>query len=100
MPTPIADHTVPWPDADVRRYVAEGYWAGVPLGELLRAVADRTPDAPALIDPVAGVRLTHTELAGRADAAAARLLDLGIGAGDRIVVQLGNGWEFVVLTLA
>jgi len=104
MPTPIAENTVPWPDAAVVRYVAEGYWAGVPLGTLLQEVADRMPHAPALVDPVAldgaGVRLTHAELAARADAAAVRLLELGISAGDRIVVQLGNGWEFVVLTLA
>ncbi|MET7331171.1 AMP-binding protein [Nonomuraea sp. NPDC005650] len=100
MPSPISDHVVPWPDAEARRYAAEGYWAGVPLGHLLREVAGRTPGAPALIDPVAGLRLTHAELAERADAAAVRLLELGIGRGDRVVVQLGNGWEFVVLTLA
>ncbi|WP_219537576.1 (2,3-dihydroxybenzoyl)adenylate synthase [Nonomuraea guangzhouensis] len=100
MPSPISDHVVPWPDAEAQRFAAEDYWAGVPLGQLLREVADRTPDAPALADPVAGLRLTHAELAERADAAAVRLLDLGIGRGDRIVVQLGNGWEFVVLTLA
>jgi 2,3-dihydroxybenzoate-AMP ligase len=46
------------------------------------------------------VRLTHGELAGRADATAGRLLDAGLAPGDRIVVQLPNGWEFVVLTLA
>ena len=100
QPTPISDHTVPWPDHAVREYVAKGYWAGVPLGTLLREVADRHPDVPALVDPAAGVRLTHGELAERADAAAARLLDLGMSRGDRVVVQLGNGWEFVVLTVA
>ncbi|TQL91127.1 (2,3-dihydroxybenzoyl)adenylate synthase [Pseudonocardia kunmingensis] len=100
MPAPINDHTVPWPADVAADYVAKGYWAGVPLGALLREVADRRPDAPALVDAAAGVRLTHGELAARADAAAARLLDLGMSPGDRIVVQLGNGWEFVVLTLA
>ena len=59
MPSPISDHTVPWPDAAVADYVAKGYWAGVPLGALLRDVADRRPDAPALVDPSAGLRLTH-----------------------------------------
>ena len=100
MPTPISDHTVPWPDAAVADYVAKGYWAGVPLDALLRDVADRRSDSPALVDPSAGLRLTHRELVDRADAAAARLLDLGMTRGDRIVVQLGNGWEFVVLILA
>jgi salicylate---CoA ligase len=100
MPTPISDHTVPWPDAAVADYVAKGYWAGIPLDAMLRDVADRRSDFPALVDPSAGLRLTHRELVDRADAAAARLLDLGITRGDRIVVQLGNGWEFVVLILA
>ncbi|GAA0897373.1 (2,3-dihydroxybenzoyl)adenylate synthase [Pseudonocardia zijingensis] len=99
-PTPISDHTVPWPDDVAAGYVAKGYWAGVPLGTLLREVADSHPDAPALVDAATGVRLTHGELAQRADAAAARLLDLGVSRGHRMVVQLGNGWEFVVLTLA
>jgi 2,3-dihydroxybenzoate-AMP ligase len=99
-PSPISAHTVPWPEADAARYIANGYWAGIPFGDLLREAADRTPDAPALADPDAGVRLTYAELAGRADALAGRLLDLGLVPGDRIVVQLPNGWEFLVLTWA
>ncbi|MFJ8931491.1 (2,3-dihydroxybenzoyl)adenylate synthase [Streptomyces sp. NPDC102364] len=104
MPSPISDHVVPWPEPEAQRFAAEGYWAGVPLGDALREVAARMPDALAVSDPVAadgaGLRLTHAELAERADAAAVRLLDLGINKGDRILVQLANGWEFVVLTLA
>lgn len=100
MPTPVSDHTVPWPDEAAADYVAKGYWVGASLDTLLRDVADRQPDAPALVDDAAGLRLTHRQLADRADAAAARLLNLGMTGGDRIVVQLGNGWEFVVLTLA
>lgn len=100
MPTPISDHTVPWPDDRAARFAAAGYWLGVPIGHLFREVADRVPDVTAVVDAADGTRLTYAELAGRADAAAARLLGLGLAAGDRIVVQLGNGWEFVVLTLA
>jgi 2,3-dihydroxybenzoate-AMP ligase len=100
MPSPISDHTVPWPKDVADDYVAKGYWQGVPLGTLLWQAADSRPDSLALADAAAGVRLTYTELAGRADAAAARLLGLGLGRGDRVVVQLANGWEFVVLTLA
>jgi non-ribosomal peptide synthetase component E (peptide arylation enzyme) len=100
MRAPISDGTVPWPPEAARDYIAKGYWAGMPLGTLLREAADRRPNAPALADPAAGLRLTHAELAGRAESAAVRLLDLGLRPGDRIIVQLGNGWEFVVLTLA
>ena len=98
MARPISEGTVPWPEADAKRYTAAGYWAGRPLGDLLREVADRSPDATALVD--GPMRLTFAELADRADAAAGRLLDLGLSAGDRIVVQLANGWEFAVLTVA
>jgi 2,3-dihydroxybenzoate-AMP ligase len=100
MPSPISAHTVPWPEDVAAGYVAKGYWTGRTLPELLREAAGRRPDAPALVDAAAGVRLSHRELIERADAAAVRLLELGLGPGDRIVVQLGNGWEFVVLTLA
>ncbi|GAA5156066.1 AMP-binding protein [Pseudonocardia eucalypti] len=98
MITPIAEGLVPWPEEFVRRYTEAGYWSGRTLGELLREVADRTPDAPALVD--GEVRLTHRELAERSDALAERLAGLGLVAGDRVLVQLPNGWEFVVLTLA
>lgn len=90
--------TVPWPERVAAAYVEAGYWLGQPLGALLWDVARRTPDAPALID--GELRLSYAELTGRAGAAAARLRALGLAAGDRIVVQLPNRWEFVVLTLA
>jgi 2,3-dihydroxybenzoate-AMP ligase len=98
MAQPITDGTVPWPDADAARYVAAGYWAGRPIGDLLRETAARTPNVVALVD--GALRLTYAELADRADAAAGRLLDLGLTAGDRIIVQLANSWEFTVLTWA
>ncbi|MFJ8537178.1 (2,3-dihydroxybenzoyl)adenylate synthase [Streptomyces sp. NPDC093591] len=98
MAAPISEGTVPWPDADAARYAAAGYWAGRPLGDLLRESAERSPDVTALVD--GELRLTYAELADRADAAAVRLLDLGLTAGDRILVQLPNGWEFTVLTWA
>ena len=100
MAAVIGDGLVPWPVEFAERYMRAGYWAGRPLGDLLRQAADRTPDAPALLDPAADLRCSHEELAERADAAATRLRALGLRAGDRVLVQLPNGWEFVVLTMA
>lgn len=100
MISPISDHIVPWPPEVADHYVTEGYWAGAAIGTELRSVADRVPGATALVDPVADRRFSYRQLSDRADAAALRLLDLGLETGDRIVVQLPNGWEFVVLTLA
>jgi salicylate---CoA ligase len=95
----IADGVVPWPDQLAGEYTARGWWRGLTLGAELWAVADRRADATALVD--GPVRLSYAELTARADALASRLVDdLGLERGDRIVVQLPNCWEFVVLTLA
>src|SRR6266508_2011456 len=98
MASPIAEGVVPWPDDAVARYVAAGYWEGNSLGWQLWKQADRTPDQTAVVD--GDVALTYGELIARADAAATGLANLGMRPGDRIVVQLPNGWEFIVLTLA
>lgn len=98
MPRPITDGLVPWPAEVAARYRAAGHWLGRPLGDLLWEQVDRTPDAVAVVD--GPVRLTYRELAQRADAAADRLTALGLTHGDRVVVQLGNTWQFVAFFLA
>ena len=97
-PTPIAEGVVPWPEDVAREYTARGWWRGASLGADLWAAADARLDAPAVVD--GDVRLTYRSLIARSDAAASRLVDLGLARGDRIVVQLPNCWQFVVLTLA
>src|SRR5918997_1433706 len=97
-PTPIADGVVPWPDDFAAAYAARGWGRGLPLGTELGAAADRRPDAVAVVD--GDLRIPYRALVARADAAATRLADLGLARGDRIVVQLPNCWQFVVLTLA
>ena len=96
--TPVAEGTVPWPEEAVREYVARGWWRGRALGTELWSTADARPGAPAVID--GAVRLTYRSVTVRADALAAKLTDdLGLRRGDRIVVQLPNCWQFVILLL-
>ena len=89
---------VPWPEEIAARYRRAGYWTGEPLGSALWAAADTAPEAVCLVDD--GLRLTYRELTERADGAASRLRELGLVVGDRVVVQLPNGWEYVVFLLA
>ncbi|TMR94958.1 (2,3-dihydroxybenzoyl)adenylate synthase [Nonomuraea basaltis] len=93
MPQPLADGVVGWPEELAAAYRAKGIWRGRPLASYL-------PDTEeiALVD--GETRLTYAELRSRADGAAGRLAALGLRPGDRVVVQLPNGWPFVVLTLA
>jgi 2,3-dihydroxybenzoate-AMP ligase len=97
-PAPVAEGVVPWPDDVAAGYAERGWWRGLSLGAELWTAADQRPEALALVD--AEVRITYRSLVARSDAAATRLADLGLVRGDRIVVQLPNCWQFVVLTLA
>ena len=98
MSTPIADGTVPWPEDLAREYQSAGWWRGLALGTEIAAVANVRRAATALVD--GATRLSYASLLARADALATRLSDgLGLERGDRIVVQLPNCWQFVVLTL-
>jgi len=98
MPRPSSKGAVPWPEEYARRYADKGYWEGHAIGDRLHTVADATPDALALVD--GDRRLTYRQLAERADAVALRLAALGLRPDDRLVVQLPNTAEFVILTYA
>ncbi len=96
--SPLLPGYVPWPTEFSRRYRVEGYWQGNSLGELLRSWSRRSGDKTALVS--GADRVSYAELDRQADAMAAGLLALGIGAGDRVVVQLPNTVEFVVVLFA
>ncbi|MBD0323957.1 MAG: AMP-binding protein, partial [Aldersonia sp.] len=89
------DGFVPFRDDLAAEYRAAGYWRGTPLGELLRAAARRSPDAPAIrtdADPI-----SYRDLDRSVDEMAAGFVSLGITPGDRVVVQLPNRPEFAVV---
>ncbi|WP_405723159.1 AMP-binding protein [Streptomyces sp. NBC_01537] len=87
-----------WPDEVAARYTAAAYWRQRPLGDWMWTWADRFAARTAIVDGPETV--SYQELAERADALAERLIGLGLGDGDNILVQLPNCWEFVALFLA
>jgi 2,3-dihydroxybenzoate-AMP ligase len=87
------DGVVPWPAELAERWRALGYWRGETFGAMLRERADAHPERLALV--AGDERWRYAELDDRADRLAAGLRALGIGAGDRVVVQLGNEAAFV-----
>ncbi|MEV4339066.1 AMP-binding protein [Streptomyces sp. NPDC049590] len=92
----MLDGCTPWPESAAARYRAEGYWTQEVLGRLPDDAgrAART----AVVTPERTV--THGQLDLAADRMAAGLSALGIAPGDRVVVQLPNGADMVVLCLA
>ncbi|WP_067819870.1 (2,3-dihydroxybenzoyl)adenylate synthase [Nocardia inohanensis] len=89
------DGFVPFPTELAEQYRAAGYWAGQPLGELLRAAARRWPERPALLAADGGTPVTYAELDATADRMAHGFAKLGLAPGDRVVVQLPNVPEFL-----
>ena len=88
----------PWPDELARRYRTAGLWEGIDVAAMVARSAARQPEKTALV--AVDRRLDYASLVAEVDRRAAALLRLGLGAGDRVVVQLPNVVEFVVVYLA
>ncbi|MGW9111705.1 (2,3-dihydroxybenzoyl)adenylate synthase [Microbacterium sp. NPDC055683] len=98
MNAPTLDGVVPWPADAARRYREAGFWEDRALCSYVREAAARGPERIAVVS--GDVRISYAELIDRTDAAAARLLAVGLRPSERVVVQLPNDWQFVVFTLA
>ncbi|HSS67045.1 MAG TPA: AMP-binding protein [Nocardioidaceae bacterium] len=72
--------------------------APVNVADLLRAAATSHPDKVAVVDDA--VRTSYRLLDEQVDAFAAGLAELGLVAGNRVAIAMGNSVEFVVAYLA
>ena len=89
---------VAWPEALVARYREAGLWEDITVTDMVERTARRIPDRIAI---VAGHRrFTYAALMSDVKRLAAALHARGLGAGDRVVVQLPNIPEFVTVYLA
>ncbi|WP_424186742.1 (2,3-dihydroxybenzoyl)adenylate synthase [Actinokineospora sp. G85] len=90
------DHLA-WPADVAARYRASGHWRGQTFGAWLTALAAAHSGRPAVVGERDGVasRWTFAELDERAHRMAAGLVESGVRAGDRVVVQLPNAPEFL-----
>lgn len=94
----MLDGCTPWPAEFAERYRELGHWRGENLADLPRVWASVFGQRTALIH--GSTRITYTELNYWADRMAAGFRMHGIGAGDRVVIQLPNIPEFVVVCFA
>lgn len=93
----MSEDLVTWPARVAQGYREAGFWTDETLGVWPSGTADRGVRT-AIITP--DRRLTFAELDLAADRLAAGLHARGLVAGERVVVQLPNIPEFVVLSLA
>jgi 2,3-dihydroxybenzoate-AMP ligase len=85
----------PWPADFVARYQEEGLWGDRSVGAMLHASALMNADAVAVVSTQG--QLTYRELDEGSDRFAAALLELGLVAGDRALLQLGNNLETTIV---
>ncbi len=94
----MLEGVVPFPPEFARRYRERGYWADKSLAQEFGVVFRRFAERTALIDR--DRRLTYRDLDRASDRLALNLLALGLKPLDRVVVQLPNVAEFVILYFA
>jgi 2,3-dihydroxybenzoate-AMP ligase len=94
----MLEGVVPFPPEYARRYRERGYWADKSLAQEFKVVFERYADRIALIDRDRSI--TYAELDRLSSNLALNLLGVGLRPLDRVVVQLPNVAEFVILYFA
>jgi 2,3-dihydroxybenzoate-AMP ligase len=94
----VLDGVVPFPPEFAKRYHEKGYWIDKSLAQEYRIAFDKYEKRVAVLDRDRS--LTYGELNRMSDNLALNLLEIGFRPLDRVVVQLPNVAEFVVLYLA
>ena len=83
----------PYKKEDAERYNRLRWWAGLTFGDILDKAADIYPDKEAFVDGKS--RLTYSHAREKANRLAISLMELGIRARDRVLLQLPNWNEFI-----
>jgi feruloyl-CoA synthase len=83
---------------DSTALTVNGRIGGVNLAAILDGAAAKTPDKPVTV--AAGYAWTYREVVAASHRGAARLLELGVAAGDRVAIMAYNTPEFIVAMVA
>jgi 2,3-dihydroxybenzoate-AMP ligase len=94
----VLEGVVPFPPEFAKRYRERGYWIDKSLAQEYRIAFEKYESRVALLDRDRSI--TYGELDRMSDNLALNLLEAGFKSLDRVVVQLPNVAEFVVLYLA
>ncbi|WP_216695268.1 AMP-binding protein [Dietzia psychralcaliphila] len=92
-----------WSPEQRAKFVERGDWREVTFLDEVLAQAKAQPEKTAIVAYRRGVEpesLSYGELHQRIDQYAARLMELGVGSGDVVTIQVANGLEGPALALA
>jgi non-ribosomal peptide synthetase component E (peptide arylation enzyme) len=88
----------PYREDDAEDYLRGRWWSGLTFGDLLDRAADIHPNKEAFVDR--WNRLTYAQAREQAERLAIGMMELGIRSLDRVMIQLPNWTEFVVVYFA
>lgn len=88
----------PWPEEYATLYREKGYWEDKTIDELLDLSISKYPEKEALV--CGDSRLTYSELGQRIDRLAYQFVQIGLRPLDRVVMQLPNSTEVVIVFFA
>jgi non-ribosomal peptide synthetase component E (peptide arylation enzyme) len=91
----LAAGSVVWPADEVDRYRRQGIWGSKTIPQEFSAIAAARADADAVVT-LAGT-LSYADLDERTDRLAAALIRLGLERGERVLLQVDNRAETVIL---
>ena len=94
----MLEGVVPFPPDFAQRYRQRGYWVDKSLAEEFRAVFGKYADRVAVVDRERS--FTYADIDRLSNNLALNLLELGLKPLDRVVVQLPNVAEFIILYFA
>lgn len=89
---------VPWPDEFVNLYKEKGYWEDLTLAEHFDQWVERYGDRPAIAQ--GGIEITYRQMDEHATKLAYQLAKKGAKPYDRVIFQLFNSPELVILFYA
>jgi len=89
---------VPFKEEDAEKYNRLRWWPGMTFGDILDRAADMHPEKEAFVDR--NTRLSYGEARVKVDTLAIGFMDVGIKPRDRVLVQLPNWNEFVLVYFA
>jgi len=87
-----------WPEEFASRYRRESYWADITLHDMLTNSIRAAPSRTALV--FGKRRVSYAQLGAAIDRLAERLIKLGFRPCDRVVFQLPNSIEFLIVFFA
>ena len=96
--TGYLEGAIPYPPDIIKEYISQGWWLDLTAGDILDRTVSRCCDKVAIV--AKNQRITYGQLSEEVNRLAIGLSELGFKKYDRVILQLANGYEYVIAYFA